>query len=173
MTKQKIFTIIEGAIIIALGILIAIYGPESVLDMYAGIVCIVLGAAILIADIVTYANNKTLMLPSVVLPFVLISIGIGLVINGYLSLSAIFGFLIFALIGIGVALMICGGYLISKKSVVLGVGEIVIGALLVVFSFLYLFVPEFKNAFWIIVGILVALSGVLFIIGAFLDKKKK
>ncbi len=173
MTKQKIFAVIEGLIIAALGILIAIYGPVAVLDTYVGIVCLVLGAALLIANIVTYADSKVLMLPGVILTFVLISIGIGLVVPGYLSLGVIFTFLVFALIGLGVALMVYGGYLITKKFLFTGVGEIVIGALLVVFSFLYLFVPEFNDAFWIIVGILIAIYGVFFIVAALVEKKKK
>lgn len=173
MSKQKIFAIIEGAIIIALGVLIAIFGPVPVLDTYVGIVAIVLGVALLIASVVSYANNKTLLLPGLALGFILISVGIGLVVNGYLSLGMVFLFLVFALIGLGVALMVYGGYMISKKFLFTGVGQIVIGALLVVFSFLYLFVPEFQDAFWIIVGILIAIYGVFFIVAAFLDKKKK
>ena len=173
MSKQKIFAIIEGAIIIALGVLIAIYGPVAVLDTYVGIVCLVLGVALLIAHVVTYADTKALALPGLALGFILISTGIGLLVPGYLSLGMVFLFLVFALIGVGVALMVYGGYLISKKFLFTGVGEIVIGALLVVFCFLYLFVEEFRTAFWIIIGILIALYGVFFIISAFLEKKKK
>ena len=173
MSKQKLFAIIEGAIIIALGILIAIYGPVAVLDTYVGIVAIVLGAALLIASIVSYSDTKALVFSGVALGFVLISVGIGLLVPGYLSLGILFLFLVFALIGLGVALMVYGSYLISKKFLFTGVGQIVIGALLVVFSFLYLFVPEFQDAFWIIVGILIALYGVFFIVAAFLEKKKK
>ena len=162
MSKQKIFAIIEGAIIIALGVLIAIYGPVAVLDTYVGIVALVLGGALLIANIVSYADTKALALPGVILAFVLISVGIGLVVPGYLSLGMVFLFL-----------MVYGGYLISKKFIFTGVGQIVVGVLLVVFSFLYLFVPEFQDAFWIIIGILIAIYGVFFIVAAFLDKKKK
>ena len=173
MTKQKLFAIIEGAIIVALGVLIAIYGPVTVLDTYVGIVAIVLGVALLIANIATYADSKALALPGLALAFVLISCGIGLVIPGYLSLGMVFNFLIFALIGLGVDLMVYGAFLISKKFLFTGVGEIVIGALLVVFSFLYIFVPEFRDAFWIIIGVLIAIYGVFFIVSAFLEKKKK
>ncbi len=172
MSKQKIFAIIEGAIIIAIGVLIAIFGPDTVLDTYFGIVAIVLGAALLLANIVTFADTKAMLLPGVVLGFVLISIGIGLVVPGYLSLGMIFEFLVFALIGVGFGLMVYGGYLVSKKFLFTGVGQIVIGALLVIFGFLYIFVPDFRHAFWIIVGILIALYGVFFIISAFLVKKK-
>ena len=85
----------------------------------------------------------------------------------------VFNFLIFALIGFGVALMVYGAFLISKKFLFTGVGEIVIGALLVIFSFLYIFIPEFRDAFWIIIGVLIAIYGVFFIVSAFLEKKKK
>lgn len=172
MSKQKILAIVEGALIIALGVLIAIFGPVAVLDTYVGIVCLVLGGALLIANIVTYADTKLIALPGLILTFVLISVGIGLVVPNFLSLGMVFLFLVFALIGLGVALMLYGAFIISKKFIFTGVGQIVIGALLVVFSFLYLFVPEFQDAFWIIIGILIALYGVFFVISAFLVKKK-
>ena len=173
MTKQKLFAIIEGAIIIALGILIAIFGPVTVLDTYVGIVCLVLGVALLIASIVSYADTKTLALPGLSLGFILISFGIGLLVPGFLSLGMVFLFLVFALIGLGVALIVYGAYMLSKKFVFTGIGQIVIGVLLVVFCFLYLFVEEFRTAFWIIIGVLIAIYGVFFIIGALLEKKKK
>ena len=172
MSKQKILAIVEGALIIALGVLIAIFGPVAVLDTYVGIVCLVLGGALLIANIVAYADTKLIALPGLILTFVLISVGIGLVVPNFLSLGMVFLFLVFALIGLGVALMLYGAFIISKKFLFTGVGQVVIGALLVVFSFLYLFVPEFRTAFWIIIGILIALYGVFFIISAFLVKKK-
>ena len=173
MSKQKIITIIEGAIIIALGVLVAIFGPAPVLDTYVGIVSIVFGAALLIASIIGYAQTKLLGLPGLVLACVAISLGIGLLLNeNGISLGFIFPILVYALLGLGVALIIYGAFLLGKKFLFTGIGQVVIGVLLVVFSLLYILVPDFRNAFWIIVGILIALYGVFFIISAFLVKKK-
>ena len=172
MTKQKIFAVIEGLIIAALGVLIAIYGPVPVLDTYVAIVCLVLGVAILIANIVTYADSKVLAFGPTCMAVVLVAVGATL-LTDWLSLAVLVNFLIIILMGLGFALMIYGAYLISKKLLFTGVGEIVIGALLVVFSFLYIFVPDFRNAFWIIVGVLIAIYGVFYIVAALVEKKKK
>ena len=172
MTKQKIFAVVEGLIIAALGVLIAIYGPVPVLDTYVAIVCLVLGAALLIASIVTYADTKVLAFPPMCMAVILIALGATL-LTDWLSLAVLVNFLIIVLMGLGFALILYGFYLISKKMLFTGVGEIVIGALLVVFSFLYIFVPDFRQAFWIIVGILIAIYGVFYIVAALVEKKKK
>ena len=172
MTKQKIFAVIEGLIIAALGVLIAIYGPVPVLDTYVAIVCLVLGVAILIASIVTYADSKALAFPPLCMAVILVAIGATL-LTDWLSLAVLVNFLIIVLMGLGFALILYGFYLVSKKMLFTGVGQIVIGALLVTFSFLYIFVPDFRKAFWIIVGILIAIYGVFYIVAALVEKKKK
>lgn len=173
MSKQKIVSIIEGAIIIALGVLVAIFGPDPVLDTYVGIVSIVFGAALLLASIIGYTQTKLLALSGLVLACVAISLGTGLLLNeNGITLGWIFPILVYALLGLGVALIIYGAFLLGKKFLFTGIGQVVIGVLLVVFSILYILVPDFRTAFWIIVGILIALYGVFFIISAFLVKKK-
>ena len=74
--------------------------------------------------------------------------------------------------GLGIGLILAGAYCVSKKLVFNGVGQIVIGALMVTFVDIYKTVPDFAKAFWIIIGILVAIYGALVIVSALIDKKK-
>lgn len=172
MKKEKLLAIIEGVIIAALGVLIAIFGGGAVLDTYIAIVCLVLGVAFAVVSIIAYANTRVLAFSNVFISAALIVLGIGLLV-GWISFAVFIILLVLILMGLGFALIIHGIYSLSKKALLLGIGEIVFGALAVTFSFLYIYVPEFQQAFWIVVGILIALFGILLIVSALLDKKSK
>ena len=76
------------------------------------------------------------------------------------------------LIGGGTGLVLVGVYEIAKKNTFGGLVNIIIGVAAITLSVLYIAVEGFRDAFWIIVGVLVAIYGVLVIVGAFLGKKK-
>ena len=63
--------------------------------------------------------------------------------------------------------------MLLKKDILAGICQIIIGAATIVLSILFLTVEEFRNIFWIIVGVVVAVYGVLVIVTALLNKKKK
>lgn len=169
MNKEKLLGILEGAVIIALGVLIAIFGFATVVDVYFGVVACVVGAALLGVSI--YAmTKKELTFGLLGLGAILIAIGVGLLVH-QLSFGVLIGFMVYAILGFGAALIIYGIYLLARKYTIYGVLVLVIGILLVTFSILYLTVPEFQQAFWIAVGISIALYGVLYIVFILTDKK--
>ena len=169
MNKNKLLGILEGAVIIALGVLIAIFGFATVVDIYFGIVAIIVGAALLGVSIYSMIK-KTLTFGLLGLGTILIAIGIGLLVH-QLSFGVLIPFVVFAVLGYGAALIIYGIYLLARKYTIYGVLVLVIGILLVTFAVLYLTVPEFQKAFWIAVGVSIALYGVLYIVFILTDKK--
>ena len=80
MDKQKLLGILEGAVIIALGVLIAIFGFATVVDIYFGIVACVVGAALL--GVSVYAmTKKELTFGLLGLGAILVAVGIGLLVH--------------------------------------------------------------------------------------------
>lgn len=169
MDKNKLLGILEGAVIIALGVLIAIFGFATVVDIYFGIVAIIVGAALLGVSIYSMIK-KALTFGLLGLGTILIAIGIGLLVH-QLSFGVLIPFVVFAVLGYGAALIIYGIYLLARKYTIYGVLVLIIGILLVTFAVLYLTVPEFQKAFWIAVGISIALYGVLYIVFILTEKK--
>lgn len=169
MSKNKLLGILEGAVIVALGVLIAIFGFATVVDIYFGIVAIVVGVALLGVSIYSM-TKKELTFGLLGLGMILLAIGIGLLVH-QLSFGALIGFVVFAILGFGAALMVYGIYLLARKYTIYGVLVLLIGILLVTFAVLYLTIPEFRQAFWIAVGISIALYGVLYIVFILTEKK--
>ena len=81
--------------------------------------------------------------------------------------------LIMVVLGVGAALIFYGLYLATQKKTAYGVITMVIGAGIVTLTALYLNIPDFAKAFWIIVGILVAIYGALLIVFTLLNKTSK
>ena len=79
--------------------------------------------------------------------------------------------LVYLLIALGGALVIYGAYSAAKINGFYGIGQIVLGAVAITIGILYLLVPEFNAVFWIIVGVLIAVYGVLLLITALAGKK--
>ena len=71
----------------------------------------------------------------------------------------------------GAAVLCYGIYLIGKKEPAIGAIQIVIGAVAITMGILYLTVDGFATAFWIVIGILIALYGLTLTIFAIVDKK--
>ena len=173
--KSKITAIIESILMIVFGILIAIYGGGAALDTYIAIVCVAGGVVLGVLALVALTQTKILDFSLVFGSAALITIAIAVFTN-WLSFSVLITLLVFLLMGLGVALLLYGIYSCVKGFVFNGVGQIVVGALLVTFTALYLGVEGFRQAFWIIIGILIALYGVLFLITVLTQKvtiKKK
>ena len=169
MKKEKLTQVLVGAILVALGVLVAIFGTEA-FDLYFGIIATAAGAVLLAYAIYLMAKKQTLVASGFILPAVLLTIGITLLV-GTIGFGALVGFIVVLILGLGAGLVLYGVYLIAKKATLSGVINLVIGVLAVTLSVLYLTVPDFQKAFWIIVGIVIALYGVLEIVSAFLEKK--
>lgn len=167
--NKKVVNVLEAAIIVVVGVLIAIFGPSAV-DTYFGIVAVVIASLLFILLIVTLARTKLLDLTSTFLAPVLMTLGVALLAH-WLSFAALVYFVVYILMGIGFGIVIYGIYALSKKATVIGVTDIILGALLVVFTILFLTVDGFQQAFWIVVGVLIALYGAFFLVSTLLDKK--
>ena len=171
--KEKLLQIIEGLIIIALGVIIAVFGGGTALDIYFGIVCLVGGVALAVLNIVTLVKAKVLDFGATFLGCALLVVGIAL-FTDFLSFAALINLVVLLIMGLGIALVLYGLYsMLLKKDILAGICQIIIGAATIVLSILFLTVEEFRNIFWIIVGVVVAVYGVLVIVTALLNKKKK
>lgn len=170
--NKKLLGVIEGALVIALGVLIAIFGGQEVMDIYFGVVFIVAGAGLLTFAIVGLVKTKVLSFAITFFAFAALLLGIFLVAR-YYSFGYLVYTLILLIIAAGGALIFKGVYTIVKYSVIYGIGQIVVGAAAITLGILYLTVPEFYTVFWIIVGVLVALYGVVMVVGALVNKEDK
>ena len=170
--NNKIVNIIEAVVIIVLGIIIAVCGGGTALDIYFGIVAIVGGVALAAISVYTLAKTKVLPFGTTFLSIALITIAIAL-FAGWLSFGVLIGLLVYIMLALGIALVLYGIYtVVALKGVVPGIAQIIIGAAIIVLTILFLTVEDFRTVFWIITGILVAVYGVLMFISAFLPQKK-
>ena len=169
MKRETLFQILSGAILVALGVLIAIF-QIGALDLYFGIIAIIGGAVLLAYGIYLLAKKNGVNGSSVILACVLLALGITLVIH-FVSFGALIPLILTLLIGGGTGLVLVGVYAIAKKDTFGGLINIIIGAAAITLSLLYIFVEGFRDAFWIIIGVLVAIYGVLEIVRAFVNKK--
>ena len=171
--NNKIAKVLEGAVLVALGVLVAIYGGGAVVDIYFGIVCLIAGLCLLgIAGLSMIGQNKRpLNVSDLLMGSILTAIGICL-FTPWLSFAVLIDLFVIVILGLGAGLIILGLYSLANKVLFSGVGEVVIGALMVTFSIIYKVNPDFHKAFWIIIGILIAIYGVLVIISGLLEKGK-
>ena len=169
---NKIVNIIEAIVIIVLGVIIAIFGGGTALDIYFGIVAIVGGVALGAIAVYTLAKTKVLPFGTTFLSIALITVAITLFVNA-LSFGVLIGLLVYIMLALGITLVLYGIYTaVALKGIIPGVAQIVIGAAIIVLTVLFLTVEDFRTVFWIITGILVAVYGVLMLISAFLPQKK-
>lgn len=173
MTKEKVYRIISAVFFVVLGVLVAINGGGVAIDVYFGIVLLVAGASLFVIDMVNLSNNKTLSLSLTAASFALICLGSAL-LTPWLSLSVLIYIIVFALIGVGGALIFHGVFLLTKKlPIFFAIGEIVAGALLLTFCLLFLFVGEFRDAFWIIMGSFLIAYGIFYLVETFVELPNK
>lgn len=170
--KNKIMNIVEAVVIIALGIIIAVCGGGTALDIYFGIVAIVGGVVLAAASVYSLAKTKVLPFGSTFLSVALITIAIALFAS-YLSFSILIILVVYLILALGIALVLYGVYtLLVNKALVSAVAQFVVGVALAVLAIVFLAVPDFRTAFWIIVGILVAIYGALMLVATFIPTKK-
>lgn len=168
-TSKKIFGIIEGVVIIALGVLVAIFGIRT-LNLYFGILFVVAAAAFLVIGLVEIIKLKRLSFTSCLGFAAFLVLGIS-ILAYYLNFEFIVEIVSLLVIAVGGALIFFGVYTAIVFNVFYGVGQIVLGALAATMGILYITVPGFRTAFWIVVGILIALYGVIYLIEAIAGKK--
>ena len=170
--SKKLSTIIEGAVVIALGVLIAVFGGVSVLGTYFGIMFIIAGAFALALAFVALFNTEVLGYGGLFIGGAFIALGTALLIHPELFAFIVY-IVVLLVIAAGSALVVYGVFTIVKHSIFYGIGQIVVGAIAITLAVLFLTVPEFRKVFWIIVGVLVALYGVAIIVSAFLSNCEK
>ena len=169
MENKKILAIIEGAATVVLGVLIAIFGTKT-LGLYFGIMLIVAGAGFLAICVAGLIKTKELVFYPVVCFAISLAFGILMIVHPEL-VDFFVSLFVYLLIAVGGAMVLYGVYLICKRTFIYGAGTITIGAVISTLGILYLTVFAFRVAFWVIVGVVVALSGVFIIVAALLNKK--
>ena len=171
--KDKIQAIVTAALIIALGFVVVFCGGGAALDLYMGIVLTVLGAIAAVLAVVVLVKTKALLFTTTFVATALLTLGIALLAEK-LSLAVIIYVLAFLLLAFGVALVLFGIYtMLGAKLLVNGIIQVIVGAAIVTLTLLFLFVPEFAKAFWIIVGVLIIIYGILSLILAITGKELK
>lgn len=170
MKKQKIINILEAILIIVLGVLTAVSGGGAALDLYIAIVSLVAGVAVAVLTIVKLNETRVLDFLGTFLACTLIVIA-SVMFAGRLSFGIIIVLLVYALIGLGGALIFHGIYLLTKKANVPATVEIVSGVIFMTLAILYLTIQEFATAFWIVVGVFIALYGIYALIFAIINKE--
>ena len=172
MENKKLYGVLESVMMIVLGVLVAAFGGQSVLDTYFGIVLTVGGAFALCVCVYNLTKTKSLLFAPLFVGFAALLIGIFLLINKY-SFAYFVYTLVLLLIAAGIALMFYGIYIMSKKATVYGLSQLITGAAIATLGFLYIFVDKFQKAFWIVAGIVIALYGVFYLIEVLFQKKRK
>lgn len=169
--KEKYAKIIVPIVIIVVGIIIAICGAGA-LDLYFGIGALAAGIILAIVNIVTLAKEKSLLFSSLFFSTALIVVGIAFLI-GQLSFGPLITLVAYLILGLGAALVLYGlcTIFLTKKTA-FGVIQIVVGLAIIALVIVFLNVPEFNKAFWIVTGILIAVYGAFELVLALTNKKK-
>ena len=170
MKNEKLIGVLRGALVVVLGILIAILGGVKVVDIYFGVVAAVLGLAYLAMAFYGARKKKEVLVSSLVLGGALVAISVGLFV-GYISFGQLVNLLVIAILGAGVGLMLYSFYLLIKKNTTGGLILLIIGLIFVLLPVLFLTVSGFAKFFWVLVGVIVAISGVIMIVDEFRKKK--
>ncbi len=172
MKKEKLVGILEAIVIIAFGIIISVFGGGTALDIYFAIVALVAGAVLLIVNIYSLVKVKELNFALTFLSSALITVGVAILAKG-LSFGVLIPLMAYLLLGLGIALVLYGIFVAVRKNLFYGVGQIVVGAVLATLVIIFLTVPEFAHAFWIIVGVVLAIYGVLLLVFTLVGKPEK
>ena len=168
--NQIVLNVIEALITIVLGILIAVVGIGQTVDIYFGVLALVLGVSAIGLALYFLAKENVLPFGMTIVGGALIAVGCGLFAN-FISFAVIVNILILVVLGGGAALIAYGIYFFIKKNKVIGLIQMLIGAAVVTLTAVYINVPDFQKAFWIIVGVLIALYGAFSLVYALVNKK--
>lgn len=168
--SQKNVEIVRSLVLIALGVFIAIFGINTVLDIYFAILFLVAGIAFGILAVVSMSKNN-INYSNVLLSGVLIALSIGL-FTKYLTFAMLINILIVVIIGFGAGLIAISIYEFAKKRTTTAILELITGVIFVTLGILYIYVADFRQAFWIVFGILVAVYGALYLALVLSNKTK-
>ena len=163
MTNKKFIAILEGIVILVLGILIAVLGVNDVMNNYIAIVFIIIGTCLVFFSGYLLFRRQPLPFAPLALGAALITIAIGVFV-GYVNFAMLINIIHFALTGIFTAVKYNGPY---------GMAQSLMGGAIFALCLCYYFIADFKGPFWVIVGIVIAIIGGLSIIFAIFDKKNK
>ena len=169
MKKEKLSKILTCTVLIVLGILIAIFGTGAI-DVYLGVVACVAGVVVLVDTIFLITRKEKLASAPFVLGLVLLSIGIAL-FTPYIGFDKLVNFLVIVILGVGAGLLCYGIYLLANKESSNGLLNMVMGVVAVVLAVLYITLNDFRTAFWIIVGVVIAVYGLLGLVFTLVEKK--
>lgn len=171
--KEKYAKIIVAVVLIVMGIIIAVVGAGA-LDLYFGIGCLVAGGVLVILNVISLAKSKQITFGQLFLSTALIVLGVCFIWTHYVSFTMLINLIVLLILGLGIALFAYGLFaVILSKKVAIGAVEMVLGIVVIVFTILYLNIPEFQKAFWIVTGIAIAAYGVLELISVLSNKKLK
>ena len=171
--KEKYIRIIAAVILIAMGVIVAICGGGAALDLYFGIGCLVTGTVLVILNVVGITKNKQVTFAQLFTSTSFVVIGISLLFTHYVSFTMLINLFVLLVLGLGVALMLYGLFtILLAKKIPYGVIQLVLGAVLVTLTIVYLNVPDFQKVFWIIVGVVIAVYGALELVSALMSKEK-
>lgn len=169
--NNKLVGVIEGILITALGVIMAIYGGGSALDVYFAIISLVAGVTLAVLAIIGLSKKGPLNFGLVILATIFIFVG-AFLFTDYLTFAALINLLVIVLMGLGSGLVICGIYSLVKKNIVVAIAQLLVGVLVIVFTILFLTVNDFRTVFWIVMGILIAVYGVFVIIDSLVLKSQ-
>ena len=167
---NKIANVFRGAFIIVLGVLMAVCGVGTAVDTYFGVVAIVAGVLLLGLGVYTAVKKQPLAIGAILLGAILTTIAVAVFIDK-LSFAVLVTLFIYVIMGLGFGLALLGIFSLARRETIAGIVEIVVGGLLVLFTALYLGIPDFQKAFWIIVGVIMIIFGVAIIVFTLVDKK--
>ena len=168
MKKDKLSKVLTFAVVIALGILIAIFGTDAI-DIYLGIVACIAGVVVLVDAIYLITRKEEVPVTPFVLACVLLAVGISLFPH-YISFGVLVRFIVVVILGLGAGLLGYGIYLLSKKQTSTGILNVVVGVVAITLAILYMAIPDFAKVFWIIVGVVIAVYGLLGLVFTIINK---
>lgn len=172
MTNKKFIAILEGIVILVLGILIAVLGVNDVMNNYIAIVFIIIGTCLVSFSGYLLFRRQPLPFAPLALGAALITIAIGVFV-GYVNFAMLINIIHFALTGAGAALICYGIFTAVKYNGPYGMAQSLMGGAIFALCLCYYFIADFKGPFWVIVGIVIAIVGGLSIIFAIFDKNNK
>lgn len=172
MKQETINRVLQGVVLTVLGILVAIYGAGTVVDTYFAVAGIIAGTILTALSFALIAKKQPVSFGILLLGVTLIAFAIGLFTH-YVSIAVLIEFMVLVVLSLGVSCVLYGIYAIAKKAVPLGSVFIGFGAVCITLSALYIAIPDFRKAFWIAAGILMAVFGVCVVVFALVDTKKK
>ena len=172
MKQENISRILQGVVLAVLGVLVAIYGAGTVVDTYFAVASVIVGSILTLLAFLLIAKKQPVSFGLLLLGVTLVAFAVGLFTH-YVSVAVLIEFMVLVVMALGISCVLYGVYAIAKKAVPFGCVFIGFGAVCITLSALYIAIPDFRKAFWIAAGILMAAFGVAVVVFALVDGTKK